>query len=336
MNPVEVLSFGEALVDFLPQRTGAKLREVAQFKRCVGGAPANLALGIARLGGDSALMCKLGADEFGYYLREALGGEGVDVTGVVHTPQTRTGITFVEIDEDGERSFLFYRHPSADMTIEPSDVNLEVIRQSRIVHSGTNLMTRDASRAANILALQEAKKAKRLVSLDANIRLHQWPDPQKLHEEILGLLNYVDLFKANDEEVEMLCGTTQGREAFDKTLKPLGIKALVHTHGGDGATLFTADREIFVPAPRVKVVDTTGAGDAFLAGLLRGLTLILKDMDARDGEWPEALDALSTHAWTSALKLANFTGSRVCAEFGATCGMPLHNDVPWSEFQLPQ
>lgn len=324
---IEVLSFGEALVDFVPEQTGVKLRHVARFTKCQGGAPANLALGIAKLGGRSALMCKVGMDEFGHFLRSSLQDAGVDVSGLVQGAGARTGITFVEIDERGERSFLFYRHPSADMTIEAHEVDLAVVARSRIVHSGTNLMTWPSSRLANLKVLEEARRLRRLVSLDANIRLHQWPDPAKALEEVLYLLTLSDLFKANDEELDLICGTTDGRKAFDEVLAPRGVSALLQTHGEHGSTVFTARLTHHEPAPPVHAVDTTGAGDAFLAGLLRGLSLQLQ-------AWPtealvEGLRSLQPHDWSAALRLGNLTGSAVCACFGATTGMPSRADVPW-------
>lgn len=336
MNRIDILSFGEALVDFMPAQMGVKLRKVDQFTRCPGGAPANLALGVARLGGKAALICKLGADEFGYFLREALEAEGVDVSGVVHTRATRTGIIFVQIDEDGERHFLYYRHPSADMTIEPEDVDISVVRNSRIVHSDTNLLPHPSSRAANLLVLEEARRYKRLVSLDANIRMHQWPNPERMRREILALLDLVDLIKANDEELEMLCGQRDGRRAFDEVLAPRGVKALLLTHGAGGATILTKRLTLHQDAPPSKVVDTTGAGDAFLAGALRALSLWMQEMAIPEGQWPQALEELSGEQWGTVLNLANRTGAAVCAQFGATTGIPHQEELPWEEMGLPQ
>ena len=112
-----VLSYGEALVDFLPDRAGVPLREVSSFRKTVGGAPANVAVGLARLGCDVALLGKVGADEFGHYLLEELTREGVDVGAMQQTTQAKTGITFISLTAEGDRSFLFFREPSADMTV---------------------------------------------------------------------------------------------------------------------------------------------------------------------------------------------------------------------------
>jgi fructokinase len=336
MNRVDVLSFGEALVDFIPEQTGVRLRQVGRFTRSPGGEPANLALGVARLGGQSALVCKLGADEFGYFLREALEAEGVDVEGVLHTREVRTGIIFLQIDADGERSFLYYRHPSADMTIEPEDLDLSLVRRSRIVHSGTSLLTRPGSRAANLLMVEEARRHKRLVSLDANLRLHQWSDHDRMRREVRGLLELVDLLKANDEELEIISGLRDGRRAFDEVLAPRGVRALLLTHGGGGATLLTRHLTVFEAAPEVEVVDTTGAGDAFLAGALRALTGLLQSRHVHEDAWPEALEHLEERHWRALLRVANHVGASVCTKLGAVAGLPRGEEVPWAALGLPQ
>ncbi len=333
----DVLSFGEALVDFLPSRMGARLREIDHYTRCLGGAPANLAYGVAMLGGRSAFMGRCGDDEFGYYLREKLQGAGVDVTGVTHTLEARTGIVFIEIDEKGERSFTFYRHPSADSTITAADVDLDVVRKSAIVHSGTNLMTLPGPREANLLVLSEAAEAGRLVSLDANIRLHHWPDPDAVRESILHMLQLVDMLKVNEDETTFLFGQGgTGREIFDRHLAPRQVSALLMTLGGGGATVITAQHEIHVAAPDVEVLDTTGAGDAFLAGALRALSILLEPCGRGPGGWRQGLRELDEAQWRSALSVANFAGASVCTSFGATTAVPTLQDVPWERFGLPR
>lgn len=263
-------------------------------------------------------MAKLGADEFGYYLRDELAGAGVDVDGIVHTKQARTGLAFVELGADGERRFLFYRHPSADMTIGPDDVDVDVVKRALITHAGTNLLIRDHNREATWRCFQTAKAAGRFTSLDLNLRFHQWPSQDLIHPIVTETLAWVDLVKANDEELEFLCPGLNAREAFATFFAPLGVRALVLTTGPNGAEAVTRAGHVEAPAPEVDAVDTTGAGDGFLAGLLRVLS--------HDGApEPERVD------WASALRVGNFVGSRVCTAFGATTALPSEDEVPWGE-----
>lgn len=329
---LEVLSFGEALVDFLPGRMGLKLREVETYTRCLGGAPSNLAYGVGRLGGRAAFVGQVGEDEFGHFLREALQAAGVDVRGLKHTKQARTGIVFVEIDADGERSFMFYRHPSADMTIGPDDINQQVVRESAIVHSGTNLMSMPGPRGATFRVLDTAREAGRLVSLDANIRHHHWADQSQIRPTLMELMRRVDLLKANEDEFLYLFGEDAPRVAFDRDLAPLGVGAVLLTLGGGGATVITPTMEVHVEAPEVEVVDTTGAGDAFLAGALRALSLILTPCGRAPGAWRRGMDAMDAGAWRRVLGVANHMGAVACTRFGATTAMPTAVEVPWERW----
>ncbi len=313
---IDVLSFGEALVDFLPGKTGCALREVESFRRCLGGAPANFALGISRLGGRSGLMAKLGDDEFGYYLRDTLHASGVNVDGVIHTREARTGLAFIELGAGGERRFLFYRHPSADMTIGPEDVDTALVSQAAVVHAGTNLLIREPNRRATHLCFQTGRSAGALTSLDLNLRFHQWTSRDAIRPTVEATLPLVDVVKANDEELAFLCPEQSPRAAFDTYFAPLGVQALVVTMGPVGATVATAHGEWSAPAPQVHAVDTTGAGDGFLAGLWRALT--------RQGR-PSLDDA----DWDTALRVANKVGSQICTAYGATTALPDESELRW-------
>src|SRR5262245_65759877 len=144
---VDVLSFGEVIVDFFPEVRGTLLRDVERFGRHVGGAPANVAVGLARLGVRAGLMTLVGADEFGAFLVAALEAEGVDTAGVGTHRTARTGITFVAVGPRGERSFLFYRHPSADQLVAEHDVDGALVAKARVLHYGSSTLPRAPARA---------------------------------------------------------------------------------------------------------------------------------------------------------------------------------------------
>ena len=135
MKPL-IISFGESLVDFLPDRAGTPLRDVETFRKSIGGAPANVAVGVARLGGAIAMMGKVGDDEFGHFLRSALQAEGIDITGLHTTAAAKTGITFISLSADGDRSFLFFREKSAESTMCRDDIDTSVIDRATIFIAG--------------------------------------------------------------------------------------------------------------------------------------------------------------------------------------------------------
>ncbi|QDG52955.1 carbohydrate kinase [Persicimonas caeni] len=320
-DQLDILSFGEALVDFLPDRRG-KLRHVDSFHKAVGGAPANVALGLARLGRRVGFLSNVGADEFGAYLREALEREGVDVTGVHDVSGVKTGVTFVSLDHDGDRSFLFFREPSADLSVTPDDVDEALVARSRIVHLGSNLMTEPDPRAATLRLLDLAEEHGCLVSTDPNIRLHLWKDHAETRRQVDALLRRCDLIKLNDDELAFVGEGKSAREVWEDIIRPNGALALVVTHGADGAEVFCGDVHARVDAPEVEVVDTTGAGDGFVSGMLTAICEAVGEAELRESiaSWDEA-------QWERVLGLGCACGAKVCEQLGATPGLPRRGEV---------
>ena len=133
----DVVCMGELLIDFVPTESGVSLLEAPAFKKAPGGAPANVAVGLSRLGIKSAFMGKVGDDDFGSFLTQTLEENGVDTEPLVYSKEARTALAFVSLTADGERDFMFYRHPSADMLFEPHEVNAKAIRNAKIFHYGS-------------------------------------------------------------------------------------------------------------------------------------------------------------------------------------------------------
>ena len=123
-----IVSFGEMLIDFVPTVSGVSLADAPGFLKAPGGAPANVAIAVARLGGKAAFIGKLGDDEFGHMLAGILKENDVAADGIAFDEGARTALAFVTLRADGEREFMFYRNPSADMLLKPEDLNLELIR----------------------------------------------------------------------------------------------------------------------------------------------------------------------------------------------------------------
>lgn len=333
-HPLEILSYGEAIVDFLPDSAGKLVRDVEWFRKESGGAPANVAVGLARLGRKVGLMCKVGDDEFGHFLMTQLAREGVDVEAVTMTREAKTGVAFISLDAHGDRSFMFFRAPSADMTFGVEDVSPELIERASIVLCGSNLLTVPGLREATHRALDVAVKARAFVASDPNIRLHLWADPVECRREVLRMFETLDLVKLNDEELEFLAEDSVDPEAFFAShCKPRGVSTLVHTRAEKGAVVVRDGLRAAVPAPKVKVVDTTGAGDGFFAGLITGICLMHGGTGLLSAEGlRQDLEGWDVGQWRRVLSLGCFVGSRVCTDLGATRALPAHEDVPWESF----
>ena len=134
---VDVITLGELLIDFVPTVSGVTLIDAPAFKKAPGGAPANVAAGLVKLGVSSAFLGKVGNDAFGLFLKATLDQSGVDTRGLVFSQDARTALAFVSLRADGEREFMFYRHPSADMLFSPEEVAVDLIRAAKILHIGS-------------------------------------------------------------------------------------------------------------------------------------------------------------------------------------------------------
>lgn len=261
-----IVSFGELLIDFVSLETGVSVGDASGFEKKPGGAPANVAVAVAKLGQPSAFLGQVGDDPFGHYLEGVLRAEGVNTEGLRFSGAARTALAFVSLRADGERSFVFYRQPSADMLMTPDDVALNIIDGQDVFHYGSITLISEPSRSATLAGVNYARERGLLISYDPNLRLSLWSDEQTARAGLLSGLPYADLVKVSDEELEFLTGGHDVAPLWRE-----GMRMIVVTHGADGATLYTRDAEYSAPGFRVNAVDTTGAGDGFVAGLLVGL-----------------------------------------------------------------
>ncbi|CAK8532543.1 unnamed protein product [Lathyrus sativus] len=265
-----VVSFGEMLIDFVPTVGGVSLAEAPAFQKAPGGAPANVAVGISRLGGSSAFIGKVGADEFGYMLADILKQNNVDTSGMRFDANARTALAFVTLRSDGEREFLFFRNPSADMLLQESELDRNLLKQARIFHYGSISLIDDPCKSAHIAAMSIAKSSGCILSYDPNLRLALWPSAEAARNGIMSIWDQADLIKISEDEITFLTG---GDDPYDDdvVLKKLfhpNLKLLIVTEGSKGCRYYTKEFKGKVEGVKVKPVDTTGAGDAFVSGIL--------------------------------------------------------------------
>lgn len=265
----DVICLGELLIDFVPIVTPNTLIDAPAFRKAPGGAPANVAVGLARLGTPSAFMGKVGDDPFGHFLADTLAAAGVDVGPLRFTQDARTGLAFVSLRADGDREFMFYRHPSADMLLTPEEVDRAAIGAARALHYGTISLIGEPSRSATLHAIDLARDAGLLISCDPNLRLPLWPDAGSAREGLLLALSKAHLVKLSDDELRFL--TSSDAPSAARSLWHEGIELMVITYGAGGCVYLTAESEGRVEGFAVAAQDTTGAGDGFVAGILQGL-----------------------------------------------------------------
>lgn len=312
MAEKRIVTIGEALIDFIPMQKGTALKDVPAFERVAGGAPANVAAGAAKLGARAAMVVKLGQDAFGDHIVEALAAAGVDVSFVLRTDRANTGLAFAALDAAGNRAFTFYRSPSADMLLEPDELPAAAFENCACLHFGSVDLIEAPVKAAHRAAIAMAKAAGAIVSFDPNIRLPLWPSPEECRKAVRAFLPLADIVKLSDEELEFVTGHADP-EAGINALLDGGCRLALYTMGGAGASLYTRDWRVTVPAVDVPVFDTTGAGDSFAAAMLRELT--------RRGMGPGALDRIPAEELADMLVFADYYAAFTTMGKGAIAAM---------------
>ncbi|MBI3074530.1 MAG: carbohydrate kinase [Deltaproteobacteria bacterium] len=250
-----VVCYGEALVDLVAARRGA-LGSTPTFHRMLGGAPANVAYGLARLGVRAAFAGAVGDDAFGEYLLTRLARAGVDVSACERYAARPTGLSFVAIDKHGERSFAGYGAPTADRFFVGGAQFLDLIGRAEVFHFGSNVLMERTARDATERAIHVAQKAGVRVTFDPNLRPHLWSSAREMIDAVNEFAELADVVKVSADELVTLPGLS------------MRAPVVVVTLGKTGATALSNAGDVFRATRGIRPVDTTGAGDAFMAGFL--------------------------------------------------------------------
>ncbi len=261
----DISAIGELLIDFTP--VGISEAGNVIFERNPGGAPANVLAAASKLGSSTAFLGKVGRDQFGEFLAKTLEDNRIDVRGLKFSLSANTTLAFVHLNEHGDRSFSFYRNPGADMLLSEEDLETDVLKSTGIFHFGSVSMTDEPSRSATLKAVEIAKNSGAVISFDPNLRPLLWKSLDEAKKQIIGGLGYADILKISGEELEFLTGV-KDLAAGTEQLQKHGISFIIVTLGPAGAFYRAGGITGFQPTYDVRVVDTTGAGDAFLGAFL--------------------------------------------------------------------
>jgi fructokinase len=315
----DVVTIGEALIDFLSVEKGVLIEGTSGFTVAPGGAPANVAAAVSKLGGTSGFIGKVGRDSFGRMIRRTLDDAGVSLDLFRMDPSVNTTLAFISIKEGGEPDFTFYRnHCGADIALKQDELEEGYIAETRIFHFGSLSFTHEPLKGTVGRAVGMARAAGRIISFDPNLRPSLWKDLEDARREIVNGLEVADIVKLTEEELNFVTGIDQLRRGTDSLMK-YGPRVVIVTRGGDSGFFNNGDIAFEVPAFEADVVDSTGAGDAFVAGFLYQI--------ARRIEEERPLFALERGEVESLMRFSHAAGALTVTRKGVIPALPTLEEV---------
>ena len=319
MPPLDVVAIGRSSVDLYGGQVGGRLEDMRTFRKYVGGSPTNTAVGAARLGLKSAVVTRVGDEHMGRFIRERLRAEGVDVRGVVTDPDRLTALVLLGIRDRERFPLIFYRENCADMALSPDDLDPDLIAEARcLLVSGTHL-SHPRTEAAILHAIDLAEESGAKTVLDIDYRPNLWGlsghgdgenrfiESEGVTARLCAVLGRFDVIVGTEEECHIAGGATDTLKAL-VNLRAASGATLVCKRGAAGATAFDGpipasfDEGIAGEAFEVEVFNVLGAGDGFMAGLLKG--------------W------LSGEDWPETLRIASACGALAVSRHGCAPAYP--------------
>lgn len=313
MKKYDVTALGELLVDFTMNGTSGQGNPV--FEANPGGAPCNVLSMLQHLGKKTAFIGKVGEDALGKMLRDTVAEQGIDISGLVADKEVPTTLAFVHTAPDGDRSFSFYRNPGADMMLRKEEVDISLLKDTRIFHFGSLSMTDEAIESVTRMAVETAKEGGAWISFDPNLRPPLWKSLDRAKERIAYGISRCDILKISDDEIEFFTGTADIDEGVKKILNEYHTPLICATMGKLGSrSYYRGERVECEPFLSEKTIETTGAGDTFMACVLN--TVLEQGLDGLD---PQKLYEM--------LEFANAAASIITTKKGALRVMPRKEEV---------
>ncbi|MBQ6152888.1 MAG: carbohydrate kinase [Ruminococcus sp.] len=311
----DIVTIGEMLIDLT--QTGVSDAGIPVYTAFPGGAPANVAVAAAKLGAKTAFIGKVGNDAFGRLLVDTVKQNGVNADSMIVSEKENTTLAVVSLQENGERSFAFYRKGFADTQLREEEVSYELLGDTRFLHFGSVSMTQEPSCSATFNSALRAKNMGATITYDPNYRASLW---DSVDDALLGMktpLSIVDILKISDEELPLLTDTDDPEAGTKQLADQYGIKLILLTLGAKGAYYRFGDKTGLCEGIKVKVADTNGAGDTFFGAFLSGM--------ARRGKYDPS--KLSEEEIRELVAFANKAASITTSRSGAIPAMPTLDEV---------
>jgi sugar/nucleoside kinase (ribokinase family) len=314
----QALCIGELLIDFVSTTIDVTLAEAPEFDKAAGGATANVAVGLAKLGVNSGFIGKIGDEPFGDFLRQTLEQNRVDTAHLISETNRRTTLAFVATRSDGAKDILFYRNPGADILLRPDEIDAAYVQSADVFHYGSCSLSHQPVRDATLRAIQYAKDVSAFISYDPNLRLMMWDVPEDAKHWIWEVMPYANVVKAADEEWEFITDTPELEEGSERILKT-GVELVIVTLGEHGCYYNNGSHQGYVDGFKVEVVDPLGAGDGFVAAMLTQM------MDSSGGA--RKLPELDDGQLQGMMRYANAAGALTTQKIGVIPALPTASEI---------
>ncbi len=312
----KIICPGELLIDFVCDDRDTKLQDGEHFIKKAGGAPANVCAAIVKLGSSAAFVGKIGKDSFGRFLKDMVESLGVDTKYCLTDDKYNTTLAFVSLTADGERDFEFMR--GADENLKVEDVCFEDFDESTIIHLGSATALLGGELYKTYLAFTEyALRKNKVISFDPNFRDALFGDnPALFRQRCKEIIKVSDIIKVSLEEANLITEETNEEIMIDK-LHDLGAKVVTITKGKEGSILSIDKKKVVVPSIPVKMIDATGAGDAYIGAVLAQI--------AEESNPKETLANIDS--MQKIIALANKVGAKTTEKYGAIQAIPRLKDM---------
>ena len=267
---MKAICMGVLIMDMFPEQYGVPLAHVTKWLPMAGGAPANVAVALQRMGVETAYWSQVGDDAFGLEIIKRLQDFGVDTASIRKDAIRRTTLNFHAKPTKDETEYLFYRNPGADTAFEVSQIELDKLAEVSVLHFDALCLTDAPMRDSTYKAVAAAREAGCIISFDVNYRSAVWPGQETAVRRTRDMLPHCDVVKLNQEEAALLYPGYKDERVIDMLLSQ-GPQIVLLTLGERGSLAAQGDLRIFTPSLTVPVADTIGCGDAYAAGFLYGV-----------------------------------------------------------------
>ena len=315
MKQYDLVVLGETLIDFTPAGTSEGKNPI--FERNPGGSTANLSCAAAKNGIFPIFISQVGDDLFGRALKEVMTNAGVDTQYMYLSKEYRTTLAFVQLADNGERQFSFYRKYGADTMLTMNQLPREIIQNCQYFATGSVIMAEGESRESAFEGLRLAKEGNGTIFFDPNLRYNLWEDVEELRQVNLQAFQYADILKISDEELPFLMEEDDIEAGIKKLFNNYPVKLLLFTRGKDGCRVITREYSFEdIGFPIDITLDTTGAGDSFSGSFLSQII-----------QKKKSFDMLTREDIQESVRYANATAALVTTKRGGISSLPTPQEV---------